>query len=305
MMQRTSTVTLPRRRAADLQAPGSRNTAARFVHPRFQRLPPPVIVIGMHRSGTSLIAGILGALGVYVGPELYGRQGALLAEASQASRVSGYAEAGSFFRLNELLLRTAGSDWSRVEPFLQRRDEAGWSRWAAAGLGWSTHRSLLTEYLAPLPQSYEGAWGWKDPRNSLTLPLWLRLFPEARIIDVRRSQEAVVDSLHRRALAWSDSGSQPEAGRLSARSVARKAGLLPPLPSDPCLDRNYCRRLCRIYVDECRRHAEGANPYLSVWYEDVLADPAAAVRTLAEFAGVSYDADALNGAVDLVRPRAR
>ena len=25
-------------------------------------------------------------------------------------------------------------------------------------------------------------WGWKDPRNSITLPLWLRLYPEAKII---------------------------------------------------------------------------------------------------------------------------
>ena len=301
MMQRTSAVTLPRQRA---QASERLAPAGRFVHPRFQKLPAPVIVIGMHRSGTSLVAGMLGALGVYIGPEYFGRQAALCADASHVGRVSGYAEAGAFFRLNELLLRLGRSSWNRVEPFLARREESGWSRWAAAGLTYATHRSLLTEYLGPLPESYAGAWGWKDPRNSLTLPLWLRLFPEARIIDVRRGQEAVVNSLHRRALTWSGAACEA-AGQLTARSVARKAGLLSPLAPDPCLDRQYCRRLCRSYVDECRRHAEGANPYLSVWYEDVLADPAGAVRTLAEFVGVPAEAAVRERAAGLVHPLER
>ncbi|HTE20391.1 MAG TPA: hypothetical protein VK689_18660, partial [Armatimonadota bacterium] len=40
-----------------------------LVHPAFRRLPPPLIVLGMHRSGTSVVAGILARLGVYMGPE--------------------------------------------------------------------------------------------------------------------------------------------------------------------------------------------------------------------------------------------
>src|SRR4051794_13631081 len=41
-----------------------------LIHPGFRRLSPPVIVIGMHRSGTSLVAGMLSVLGVFIGPRL-------------------------------------------------------------------------------------------------------------------------------------------------------------------------------------------------------------------------------------------
>ncbi|MCC2670675.1 MAG: Sulfotransferase family [Armatimonadetes bacterium] len=304
-MQRTSPVASARRTRPDHFRGTTHPTApAPFVHPRFQRLPPPVIVIGMHRSGTSLISGILGMLGVYIGPEFHGRRSTLHTQATDAERVSGYAESAAFFRLNELLLRTSKSGWNRVEPFLELRDDARWAGWATAGLRMATHRSLVHDYLDPLPDTYTGPWGWKDPRNSLTLPLWLRLFPEARIIDVRRGQEAVVDSLHRRAHGWRADAQDATGGGL-IRTALRRTGLLAPLAADPCLDRNYCRRLCRTYVDECRRNAEGANPYLSVWYEDVLADPAAAIRTLAEFIGASTCGGRLDEAAQLVRPIGR
>jgi hypothetical protein len=40
-----------------------------------------------------------------------------------------------------------------------------------------------------------GPWGWKDPRNSLTLPFWLQVFPGARVLIVHRKW--------RRGMAWS------------------------------------------------------------------------------------------------------
>lgn len=29
-------------------------------------------------------------------------------------------------------------------------------------------------------------WGWKDPRNTFTLPFWLKLFPQAKVIHISR-----------------------------------------------------------------------------------------------------------------------
>lgn len=29
-------------------------------------------------------------------------------------------------------------------------------------------------------------WGWKDPRNSITLPLWLALYPQARVLVIQK-----------------------------------------------------------------------------------------------------------------------
>jgi hypothetical protein len=42
------------------------------------------------------------------------------------------------------------------------------------------------------------AWGWKDPRNSITLPVWLKLFPDARVIHIVRNGVDVAESLYRR-----------------------------------------------------------------------------------------------------------
>ncbi len=33
------------------------------------------------------------------------------------------------------------------------------------------------------------AWGWKDPRNTFTLPMWLSIFPKARVLHVLRNKE--------------------------------------------------------------------------------------------------------------------
>ena len=44
----------------------------------------------------------------------------------------------------------------------------------------------------------EVVWGWKDPRNSLTLPVWRSVYPSARVIHVVRDGRAVALSLNDR-----------------------------------------------------------------------------------------------------------
>lgn len=42
-------------------------------------------------------------------------------------------------------------------------------------------------------------WGWKDPRNTLTLPVWLDLFPKARVVHIYRHGVDVANSLRVRS----------------------------------------------------------------------------------------------------------
>ncbi len=42
------------------------------------------------------------------------------------------------------------------------------------------------------------SWGWKDPRNTFTLPMWLKVFPNAKVIHVLRDKESVARSLMKR-----------------------------------------------------------------------------------------------------------
>jgi len=280
-------------------APAAHPGRLPLVYPAFRRLPPPVIVIGMHRSGTSLAAGMLSVLGVFMGPRL--RLPAADPVESGALRSSGYGEAAAFYRLNERLLAQAGAGWNRIEPFLELREDACFERRAVRALQLATFGSLRTGYLGSLQAAGTAAWGWKDPRNSLTVDYWLRLFPEARLLHVRRELTAAADSLHRRAWEWVQApppASSPV--RLLLRWIAGRPA--PPSP-DPCLDRGYCLALAARYVDECLRWRSLEERYLEVRYEDLVAHPAASADQLAWFARAPVFPQALRAAAALVERR--
>jgi hypothetical protein len=44
----------------------------------------------------------------------------------------------------------------------------------------------------------EGRWGWKDPRNSITMPFWRSLLPDAKVVICVRNPAEVAASLSRR-----------------------------------------------------------------------------------------------------------
>jgi hypothetical protein len=49
-------------------------------------------------------------------------------------------------------------------------------------------------------------WGWKDPRNCLTLPLWRKLLPETKVLICVRNPLAVAESLRlRNGIPYTDS----------------------------------------------------------------------------------------------------
>jgi hypothetical protein len=285
-----------------------------FIHPSFRRIPPPVILIGVHRSGTSVVAGMLAALGVYMGSSLarYGEAASRLAP-GEMPPFAGNGEAPEFYDLNEALLARAGGAWNRLEPFLAQRDEATFFRSGTWLLQGATFGPLRRSYLPGKPPG-DGVWGWKDPRTSVTLPFWLRLFPDARILHVRRDPEAVARSLYRRAHDWSrlPQVRPGRRARLAAalrnhaaigRRAARSLGLLPPAAADPdpCLNWDYCCRLGEQYLEECLRLRYRGAACHEIWYEAVVADPLAAAAELAAFTGAAAAPARLAHAAALVR----
>lgn len=73
----------------------------------------PIIITGMHRSGTSLTAAILNDLGVYLGSNQE-----LMSAA--ADNPDGFYERWDVVRLNDALLKRAGANWH--EPPATGRD---------------------------------------------------------------------------------------------------------------------------------------------------------------------------------------
>jgi hypothetical protein len=139
-----------------------------------------VAVTGMHRSGTSLVAQLLSLCGVFIGePEEL--------EPANEYNPEGHFEHLEFVRLNEEILAVLGGRWE-IPP-------TGALLWQRFRLASFRERARdLAQRMAP-----RAPWGWKDPRTCLTLPLWLKVVPELRIVSVVRPADAVARSLEARA----------------------------------------------------------------------------------------------------------
>lgn len=133
-------------------------------------------IAGMHRSGTSMVAQLLHACGIFLGP---------VEELKRASRHNerGYFENLSLFEINEQLLREFHGQWDAPPEF---PDDWGYAPRAEALM--PKARKLVRRFA-------NSHWGWKDPRNSLTLPFWFRVVPDLKVIVCVRNPLEVVRSL--------------------------------------------------------------------------------------------------------------
>ena len=123
-----------------------------------------VVILGMHRSGTSAVAGFLAKAGFFAGEE-----GDLLAAAEDNPK--GFFERTDVNQLNDSLLAEAGGAWD--EP-------PGRDRVAENGLAWLPK---VDELLGNLLSQADGRpLVLKDPRVSLLLPAWLQVLDDRRFV---------------------------------------------------------------------------------------------------------------------------
>ncbi len=142
-----------------------------------------VVVLGMHRSGTSALAGLLARLGCALPEQIM---------PANEFNPKGFYESIGAYNLNDALLRLEGALWSDWQPLaldwleteVGRRELARGAEVLAAEFG-----------TAPL-------FVLKDPRVCRLLPYWTRLFAREEItptyIHTHRSPVEVARSLERR-----------------------------------------------------------------------------------------------------------
>lgn len=305
--------------------------APRWIYARFRELKPPIIVIGMHRSGTSLVSAILALMGVYIGrigsPQEENKliichtpHNSLIIYTSQRSTMfvptpttvrDGYAEDESFRLVNQRIFARAGADWDYVDPLLAVRDEPQFTRSAVRTLQGATFGTLRRQYLSGMPKNYQGAWGWKDPRNTFTLRYWLQLFPDAKVLHVRRSPDAVVRSLMRRAESWAAQTppfGQPlhrrVLGAISHPRLAFERFALRRLPHQkphPKTEEDW-RHLYDLYVSEGEKYRAMGDQYSEVSYEALLENPQEIITAIANFIEVEINEVILKQAREFILP---
>jgi len=138
-----------------------------------------ILVLGMHRSGTSATAGVIAAMGAFAGDE------SELLPAHPQDNPTGYWERGELVREHDRFLEATGHSWKHLADFNAQTAEAGSRRALAAHL-----RELVDALNAS-----GGPWLIKDPRLSLLLPVWLPIVGGAACVVVVRDPAEIAASL--------------------------------------------------------------------------------------------------------------
>lgn len=153
----------------------------------------PILVTGFPRSGTSMLTGVLGLSGAWLGetapPDLYNRKGTFE---------------------NREVRETV------LKPYLQiiGADPLGLDVLPPVAHPPMVSPSLIRERVAEIVerQGYGGGpWAYKDAKLALCWRLWAEAFPDARWIVVERPRAEVIDSALR---------ADPMAKRFGYQSVA-------------------------------------------------------------------------------------
>ncbi|OQW94028.1 MAG: hypothetical protein BWK79_08015 [Beggiatoa sp. IS2] len=138
-----------------------------------------IIVLGMHRSGTSAVARILNLMGAYFAPER------MELPATKANP-KGYWERRDVVNLDEDLLNALGVTWDKISQFDSKQVPMVCKKFELLGqeiiLGLDAHRP----------------WMLKDPRMCLLLPFWLPLLEIPICVYVYRDPIQIAQSLKKR-----------------------------------------------------------------------------------------------------------
>lgn len=233
----------------------------------------PIFMLGMHRSGTTLLARLLREMGVWTGA---------VRDVNEETSLAIHA--------NEQLLHVQGASWDNPLSFQLAMHDSRHSNDAAA---------LLDKILAirPLLREFTGAqtcahlthfkpsqpWGLKDPRLTITLPVWLEHFPQARIISIRRHGIDVAASLHTRQQRvvrhW-----QHQYGLQHVPLTTRFAtGLVQ--HSLRLLSLDECVQLWVEYCEQENRLLDSRADVLRLCYEELLHYPHTVLPHLAAYVG--------------------
>ncbi len=132
----------------------------------------PVILLGMHHSGTSILARVLHMNGIFMHPTMHHYESKLFTR-----------------QVNDRLIFEDESRWAQlpimsVDEVMQKYD-------------------VVKSYLSGramkkfIAAGYDGRsrWGFKDPRTCVTLPLFLKLYPRAQLLHIVRNADDVAASL--------------------------------------------------------------------------------------------------------------
>lgn len=243
----------------------------------------------MHRSGTSMMVEILEELGVFMGH-------------SQDSN----NEAHFFLEINQWLLSLTESSWLEFSDFALLMEDPlvleKLSNYIKLFMSSTQIESFTGDLLYAKFKKNDLIWGWKDPRNTLTLPLWRKIFPECRVIHVYRNGLRVAESLVERSKknrqtildiisVWNqyDEKVQPPLSERTLRTYSMS------------LERGF--GLWETYIQQAQYHSNNmsTDEYIEISYEDFTINPIESIHNLSIWLGLDNDNAQLTRAASKIR----
>jgi len=151
-----------------------------------------LIILGMHRSGTSLITNWLQQCGLEVGQSLMG---------AGVGNNEGHFEDIEFYKMHMEILKD------------NNLNDSGIIDHPVDSIS-SYHKEKIKSIIKVKNKLF-GQWGWKDPRTCLFLKHYRELLPQAYYLVVVRDYHLVVVSLLKRTLSELDLHYNTQKGLLS------------------------------------------------------------------------------------------
>ena len=134
----------------------------------------PIIILGMHRSGTTMVTQMLEKLGLFVGDQKDDNN-----------------ESTFFYKINKWAFRVGTSKVDMPANMLLMTD--GCKQEVVGGFKYYLSSRKRKEFLGrkyfskyKSIEQLDFPWGWKEPQNTFTIDLWKEIFPEAKIIHIYR-----------------------------------------------------------------------------------------------------------------------
>ena len=234
----------------------------------------PFVIVGMHRSGTSLVSRILDRSGVFMGLDL------------QEDHESKF-----FIKFNKWIYENAGADWARpmalqelmdYEPAKKKVEEYVKSRVSS-----KSSKKYSGKRLKKGLFDLDSKWGWKDPRNGPTLPIWKEIWPEMKIIHVTRHGVDVAASLQAR----SSKNWEQDESRFSkwVKMYRWKDSKSPIRRGQRAATLSHALEFWSEQMEVENKNLEECEFVLEVRYEDLLTKPKSAIKQIWNFIDIERD----------------
>ncbi|MGK7943683.1 MAG: sulfotransferase [Microcystaceae cyanobacterium] len=197
----------------------------------------PILIVGMHNSGTSILAEIIHKSGIFLG-----------------SNMEHYESHFFSIYLNDLLIMGGEYNWANL-PLLSVDQVMSFKE----TVGPFIKKYWIIDYLQ---WGYDNVspWGIKDPRLCVLLPLYLAIFPDAKVVHIRRNPNDVAASLSQK----------------SKRGIGKLDNF------------EHWRELTLAYTNRVIEYSAQASAYHELAYEEFCNNTEEIIQSLFEFLDLPY-----------------